>query len=211
MLSARGGRSSWYIQQDSGCALPALCTRAAFCIILTTLKPDKASIQPAGLYKTCFLLETFIVLWHAPGYFCVQLQNSAWKLKDPILCVLGEGLDRVWFVAAIHCSCLTLNLSAALPQATIWHPEAWEEGQLQFSVVVTAQSWPLVTHQYRPTCCEGTVLVECLEALVCWMFVVGLTHNCTPLKTSVFLDVFQVFQSHISSQNSVMRNLSIFC
>lgn len=141
-----------------------------------SLKPDKELTQPAGLYKSCFRLKTSIVLSHAPDYFCVQLQKSAWKPKDLNLFVLGEGLDRAWFVTAIHCSCLTQNLSAALPQATVWHPESWEEGQLQFSVVVTAQRWPLVTSQYRPTCSEGTMLVLCLEALViCWMLGVGLT------------------------------------
>lgn len=149
-----------------------------------------------------------MVLWHAPDYFCVQLQNNAWNLKDPNLCVLGEGCDRVWFVTPIHCSCLTLNLSVAFPQAAVWHREDWEEGEMQFSVVVTAQSWPLVTCQFRPTCCE----VVCLEALVRWMFGVGLTQKCTLLKISIFLAAWQGFSViHFFPEFTVMRNLSVFC
>lgn len=65
------------------------------------------------------------------------------------LCVLGEGLDRAWFVTVVYCSCLALNPCTALPQATIWHSRAWKEGWeplgiwWQFSVVVSGQSWSL--------------------------------------------------------------------
>lgn len=93
-------------QQGLGCAL---CTGNQSCLLLhfsnwavlavmVSLKPDKALTHPVGLYKVCFRLRTFTFLSHALDYsqacwVCVQLQNSAWKLKEPKLCMfLVKGL-----------------------------------------------------------------------------------------------------------------------